>query len=120
MIKALELFLSEDHDALAKEWQDRLERISRQITKVPGVSTSFFTPEIANHVPHMQITLDPAYINLTTPDASKLLRSGKPSIVMGGGEGKPGLAMNSFMLQPGEDKIVAEQLVKLFKEYTTH
>src|SRR5206468_5395242 len=37
MIKALELFLSEDHDALAKEWQDRLERISQQITKVPGV-----------------------------------------------------------------------------------
>src|SRR5881296_3718381 len=34
MIKALELFLSEDHDALAKEWQDRLQRISRQITKV--------------------------------------------------------------------------------------
>src|SRR5204862_2913334 len=31
MIKALELFLNEDHDALAKEWQDRLERISRQI-----------------------------------------------------------------------------------------
>src|SRR2546425_10922388 len=31
MIKALELFLSEDHDALTKEWQDRLERISRQI-----------------------------------------------------------------------------------------
>src|SRR5881396_3420744 len=118
MIKALELFLSEDHDALAKEWQDRLERISRQITKVSGVSTSFFVPEIANHVPHMQITWDSAHINLSPPDASKMLRSGKPSIVMGGGEGKPGLAMNSFMLQPGEEKIVAEQLVKLFKAHS--
>src|SRR6266705_4415475 len=47
MVKALELYLREDHDALAKEWQDRLERISQRITKVPGVSTSFFTPEIA-------------------------------------------------------------------------
>src|SRR2546430_5028934 len=118
MIKALELFLNEDHDALAKEWQDRLERISRQITKVPGVTTSFFVPEIANHVPHMQITWNPGHINLTAPDASKVLRSGKPSIVMGGGEGKPGLAMNSFMLQPGEEKIVAEQLVKLFKAHS--
>src|SRR5438445_669809 len=118
MIKALELFLSEDHDALTKEWQDRLERISRQIAKVPGVSTSFFVPEIANHVPHMQITWDSAHINLSPPDASKMLRSGKPSIVMGGGEGKPGLAMNSFMLQPGEEKIVAEQLVKLFKAHS--
>ncbi len=118
MIKALELFLSEDHDALAKEWQDRLQRISRQITKVSGVSTSFFVPEIANHVPHMQITWDSAHINLSPPDASKMLRSGKPSIVMGGGEGKPGLTMNSFMLQPGEDKTVAEQLVKLFKAHS--
>src|SRR3989475_733367 len=118
MIKALELFLSEDHDALAKEWQDRLQRISRQITKVSGVSTSFFVPEIANHVPHMQITWDSALINLSPPDASKMLRSGNPSIVMGAGEGKPGFTMNPFMLQPGEDKTVAEQLVKLFKEHT--
>src|SRR5437870_7692262 len=118
MVKALELYLNENHDALTKEWQDRLERISRQIAKEPGVSTSFFVPEIANHVPHMQITWDSAHINLSPPDASKMLRSGKPSIVMGGGEGKPGLAMNSFMLQPGEEKIVAEELVKLFKAYS--
>src|SRR6266496_5245194 len=46
MIKALELYLNEDHDLLTKEWQQRLETVSRQITKVPGVSTSFFTPDI--------------------------------------------------------------------------
>src|SRR5437660_1226845 len=33
MVKALELYLNEDHEALTKEWQDRLESISRQITK---------------------------------------------------------------------------------------
>ncbi|MGE5734302.1 MAG: aminotransferase class V-fold PLP-dependent enzyme, partial [Acidobacteriota bacterium] len=107
MVKALELFLAEDHDALAKEWQARLQGISQQITKVPGVRTSFFVPDIANHVPHMQITWD-SKIALTPEQISKMLKSSKPSIVMGGGEGKPGLAMNSFMLQPGEDKIVAE------------
>jgi L-seryl-tRNA(Ser) seleniumtransferase len=117
MVKALELFLAEDHEALAKEWQDRLERISREINKIPGVSTSFFVPDIANHVPHMSITWDEARISLTPQQASKLLRSSKPSIVMGTGEGRPGLAMNSFMLQPGEDKIVAEQLSRLLREH---
>jgi uncharacterized pyridoxal phosphate-dependent enzyme len=117
MVKALELFLAEDHEALAKEWQGRLEGISREITKVPGVSTSFFTPDIANHVPHMSITWDVARIKLTADQASKMLRSAKPSIVMGGGEGRPGLAMNSFMLQPGEDRIVAEQLSRLLREH---
>ena len=117
MVKALELFLAEDHEALAKEWQERLEGISRELKKVPGVDTSFFVPDIANHVPHMRITWDAARILLTPQQASKLLRSAKPSIVIGGGEGRPGLAMNSFMLQPGEDTIVAAQLSRLLREH---
>jgi L-seryl-tRNA(Ser) seleniumtransferase len=117
MVKALELYLNEDHDALASEWQRRLETVSTQITKVPGVSTAFFTPEIANHVPHMQIAWD-SKISLTAAQASQILREGNPSIVLGGGEGRPGLALSSFMLQPGEEQIVADQLVKLFRSRT--
>jgi len=117
MIKALELYLNEDHDALAREWQQRLDTVSRQITKIPGVSTSFFTPDIANHVPHMQITWD-AKISLTPQQVSQTLRAGQPSIVIGGGEGRPGLAMCSFMLQPGEEQIIAEQLAKVFREHS--
>src|SRR6476620_5004374 len=118
MVKALELYLAEDHEALAKEWQGRLDLISKQITRVPGVSTSFFVPDIANHVPHMQITWDEAQIYLTPKQVSQMLRESKPAIVMGGGEGKPGMAMNSFMLQPGEDKIVADRLSKIFREHS--
>jgi L-seryl-tRNA(Ser) seleniumtransferase len=117
MVKALEIYLREDHDALAKEWQDRLGRISAELTKIPGVSTSFFTPDIANHVPHMQISWD-TKISVTPQQVSKSLRSGKPSIVIGGGEGRPGLTMCSFMLQPGEDKIVAEQLSRVLREHS--
>lgn len=117
MVKALELYLAEDHDALAREWQQRLETIAKQISKVPGVSTSFFTPDIANHVPHMQITWE-AKIALTAPQATQILRSGSPSIAVGGGEGRPGLLICSFMLQPGEERMVAEQLGKLFREHS--
>lgn len=116
MIKALELYLSEDHDALAKEWQQRLETISNQITKIPGVSTEFFTPDIANHVPHMRITWD-AKVAITPHDVSQALRNSTPSIVIGGGEGRPGLAMCSFMLKPGEDQIIAEQLAKVLRQH---
>src|SRR6476660_9051111 len=55
MVKALELYLKEDHEALDKEWWRRLDFVSAEITKVPGVSTAFNVPDIANHVPHMQI-----------------------------------------------------------------
>ena len=117
MVKALELYLSEDHDALWKQWQTRLEYIAGQLARVPAVSTSFFVPDIANHVPHMQITWDEGHIPLTVKEASQQLRESKPSIVIGGGEGKPGLSMNSFMLQTGEHRIVAARLVRLFREH---
>jgi len=116
MVKALEIYLKEDHDALTREWQARLAGISNELTKIPGVSTSFFTPDIANHVPHMQITWD-SKISITPQQVSKIMRNSKPAIVIGGGEGRPGLQMCSFMLQPGEDKIVAEQLARVLREH---
>jgi L-seryl-tRNA(Ser) seleniumtransferase len=117
MIKALELYLAEDHDALTREWQQRLESVSKQITKIPGVSTEFFTPDVANHVPHMRITWD-TKIRVTPQQVSETLRKGSPSIAIGGGEGRPGLAMCSFMLQPGEEQIIAEQLVRVLQGHS--
>jgi L-seryl-tRNA(Ser) seleniumtransferase len=118
MVKALESYLKEDHEALNKEWQRRLEVVSAQITKVPGVSTSYMVPDIANHVPHMVIKWDAQRISLTPREAGKALRDGKPSIVLSTGEEGEALSMNSFMLQPGEEKIIAENLVKLFKSHS--
>jgi L-seryl-tRNA(Ser) seleniumtransferase len=118
MIKALEIYLAEDHDALAAEWQRRLDAVSRQVTKIPGVSTTFFTPEIANHVPHMQILWD-SKISLTPRQAAQMLRASTPSIVLSAGEEHPGLSMNSFMLQPGEEQVIADQLAKLLREHAS-
>jgi L-seryl-tRNA(Ser) seleniumtransferase len=122
MIKALEIHLAEDQEALATEWQQRLETISQQVRKIAGVSTNYFMPPVANRVPHMNITWDQNRIRLTPEEASRLLRAAKPSIVIGGGkegsEGYPGLVMNSFQLQPGEEKIVAERMVELLRDHS--
>jgi L-seryl-tRNA(Ser) seleniumtransferase len=116
MVKALECYLNEDHATLDKEWWSRLDLVSREITSIPGVTTSFDVPDVANHVPHMSIFWDPRKISLIPREASSLLRKGNPSIVLGSSE--HGLGMNSFMLQPGEEKIIATQLVKLFKSHS--
>jgi uncharacterized pyridoxal phosphate-dependent enzyme len=117
MVKALESYLKEDHEALNKEWQRRLEYISGQVTTIPGVTTSYSVPDVANHVPHMNITWDAKRISLTPGDVSKALRSAKPSIVLSAPDSGGGLTMNSFMLQPGEEKIVAEKLAELLKAH---
>ncbi len=115
MVKALESYLSEDHAALSKEWQRRLDAISAEITRVPGVTTSFFTPDVANQVPHMKISWDQKVV-LTVQDALNALRNGNPAIVLDSSE--TALSMNSFMLQPGEEKMIAAQLTQLFKAHS--
>ena len=115
MIKALEIYLNEDHEALTKEWWSRLDKISADVTKVSGVSTAYFIPDIANHVPHVQINWDPRRISLAPREAAGLLRKGTPSIVVESIE--TGLAMNSFMLQPGEDVIVGTKIAELLRAH---
>ena len=116
MVKALECFLAEDHAALSKEWWRRLDSVSAEITRVPGVTTSFHVPDIANHVPHMGIFWDPRKISLAPRDAASALRKGNASIVVGSSES--GLQICSFMLKPGEEKIIAAALLQLFKSHS--
>jgi hypothetical protein len=65
----------------------------------------------------MRITWD-TKIRVTPQQVSETLRKGSPSIAIGGGEGHPGLAMCSFMLQPGEEQIIAEQLVRVLQGHS--
>jgi L-seryl-tRNA(Ser) seleniumtransferase len=117
MVKALELYLAEDHDALNAEWQRRLDFISTTVKAVPGVSTDFMVPDVANHVPHMRITWDAKRVNATPAEVSAALKNSKPSIIIGTSEHGGGLSMNSFMLQPGEEKIIATALAQILKAH---
>jgi uncharacterized pyridoxal phosphate-dependent enzyme len=116
MVKALESYLNEDHEALNKEWQRRLELISTRVKTIPGVNTEFPAPGIANHVPHLQINWDAQRIKITPMEAAAQLRKSDPSIVLSASE--KNLSMNSFMLQPGEERIIADHLVQLFKAHS--
>jgi seryl-tRNA(Sec) selenium transferase len=123
MIKALEIYLKEDQDALTKEWQGRLELIAHRVSKIPGVTASYFVPDVANHVPHMEIVWDQR-VSLSPHDALVALRGSKPSIVLaraeknGAVKEREGITMNSFMLKPGEDRIIADKLYDLFKAHS--
>ena len=116
MVKALECYLQENHEALEKEWRNRLELVSAEVSKVPGVTTKFYIPDIANHVPHMEIRWDKR-ISATPREINAALRKGKPAIVLSTGEEGEVLSLNSFMLQPGEDKIIADAVVAVLKAH---
>jgi len=118
MVKALECYLQEDHEALNKEWQQRLDLISSAVSKVPGVTTRSFIPDIANHVPHLEIRWDNR-ISAAPRKIAEALRKGNPSIVLSTGEEREVLSLNSFMLQPGEEKVIADAVVAVLKAHAS-
>ena len=115
MVKAIELYLNEDHDALNREWQKRLDAVSQRLSKIDGVTAANVQPGIANHVPTMQITWDAAKVKITARELSDAVRHSKPAIALGRND--KGIEMNSFMLQPGEAEIVGDRLAETFRAH---
>jgi L-seryl-tRNA(Ser) seleniumtransferase len=64
-------------------------------------------PEVANHVPHVEIKIDAAAAGITGPEISKKLREGTPSIGVRPGDD---LMIGVWMMQPGDELVVARRL----------
>ncbi|MEO7295020.1 MAG: selenocysteine synthase, partial [Candidatus Limnocylindria bacterium] len=112
MLAALEAYLKKDHAAERREFDSRAETIKKSATAVPGVEAEIFVPEVANHVPHVRLSWDPAKVGVQPEDVIRLLRDGEPSIRV-----RPGseVVVGVWMMRPGEDKIVARRLREVFE-----
>ena len=108
MLKALEVYLAEDEDALAKEQSRQLETIATKLSKIPGVTFTRNVTPIKNHFPSLQVHLDPARFSAKPRDIAAQLAAMKPSIYVGGG--RSAIEMTAIDLQPGEETIVADAL----------
>ena len=117
MWKALEVYLNSDQEKLTQEWWDRLHYVSKHLRSVPGIYTAHFVPPIANHVPTMRIEWDPRKFGLTAKEALDFLKSDDPAVLMQDGDDGVSLTMNSFMLKPGEERIIAARLKAMFKAH---
>lgn len=109
MLVALEMFVNRDHKAVWKDWESRCNRIAGAIKSVKGVKTEIKVPELANSVPHLHIEWDHAAAGKTPEEVVKALREGRPSIEVRPGSDK-NLVVAVWMLQPGEDRVVARRL----------
>ncbi|GAB3265640.1 aminotransferase class V-fold PLP-dependent enzyme [Larkinella harenae] len=108
MYVALEKFINQDQKKEWQMWEDRVARISDAVKKVNGVQTETFRPELGNHTPTLRITWEPAKVNLTVKSLQESLRNGNPSIEIVGEQN--GISLTTWMLKPGEEKIVAKRL----------
>ncbi|HTZ82759.1 MAG TPA: hypothetical protein VMB66_06180 [Candidatus Acidoferrales bacterium] len=120
MVAAVDWVLSHTEESMQGDYQKRADLIAAAVKGIPSVKTETVVPRIANHVPHLLIRFDPAVIGKTTGQIVEELRSGTPSIELNPNTGqKPNqgipadantLVVGVWMLQPGEDAIVAQRI----------
>jgi L-seryl-tRNA(Ser) seleniumtransferase len=129
LVAAIDWFLKQDDAAIEAECRTRADRIAKQLSTIPGVQTQIFVPEVANHVPHLLITYDQNRIKISGAEVMQRMREGKPRIELnpstGGAPASAGLPGGSntivvgvWMLQTGEDMVVAKRLREVLQEGT--
>jgi len=113
--------LSQSDDAMQAEFQRRAERIAAHLKDVPTLESRIVVPPVANQVPHLLIRYDQQHVRIAPLEVAAQLRRGTPSIELnpatGSNEGSAGLPTDAntvvvgvWMLEPGEDMIVARRL----------
>jgi uncharacterized pyridoxal phosphate-dependent enzyme len=115
MLAALELYLSKDHQAEWKMWEDQIDLISESAKSISGVETTIHVPAHANHVPSLKIRWDQSKVNISPDNVRKILREGSPSIETVGNKNEIGIT--TWMMVPGQEKIVAKKIKKILKSH---
>ncbi|HXA04255.1 MAG TPA: hypothetical protein VNY30_05430 [Bryobacteraceae bacterium] len=122
LLAAVEAWVKRDHDAEWKKWLSYLDTISRRVSAIDGIETSVREPMgLSNHSPALVISWDPAKLHVIGEEVAEELARTKPRIALAGGEGggrnrrepdngKTSISITAWMMQPGDDKIVADRI----------
>jgi L-seryl-tRNA(Ser) seleniumtransferase len=124
MVAAVDWFLSQTDDGMQAEFQRRADRIAEHLKDIPTLQAKTFIPPVANQVPHLVIRYDQQRVRILPLDVAVQLRQGTPAIELnpatGRNEGSTGLPSDAgtivvgvWMLEPGEDMIVARRLKEI-------
>lgn len=109
MMVAIESYLTRDHEKEWKMWEGQIAHINDTIKSINGITARVDVPVLANHVPTLNISWDRKKIKSSGDDVKEVLRQGHPSIEIAGG-GENSVSITTWMLVPGEERIVANRL----------
>jgi L-seryl-tRNA(Ser) seleniumtransferase len=120
MVAAVDWLLEQSDEKDQAEYMRRVDTITSAVKDVPSMKASVNIPEVANHVPHLMLTYDPAVVGISPKQVQERLRQQQPSIELNPATGTSGrfgtlstentIVIGTWMLQPGEAEIVGRQL----------
>jgi L-seryl-tRNA(Ser) seleniumtransferase len=126
MVAAVDWFLSQTDAGMEAEFRRRADRIAAHVKSIPTLEARVEIPHVAaNAVPHLLLRYDTSKIKIAPREVMAELRKGSPSIElnpMTGSKNGGGLTCDEntivvgvWMLQPGEDLIVAKRLKEVLQ-----
>jgi L-seryl-tRNA(Ser) seleniumtransferase len=129
MVAAVDWFLSQSDEGMETEFRRRADRIAAQLRSIPTLEPRVVIPNVAaNAVPHLLLRYDPQRVKILPGEVMAELRRGTPSIELNpmtgrkSGAGLPcdenTIVVGVWMLEPGEDLIVARRLKEVLGKAT--
>lgn len=89
-------------------WMKQIAHIENAVKNIKSVKTRVFVPELANSTPNLEISWDPSVIPFTGQQIQERLSKGEPGIELNAG--KNNISLVTFIMVPGEEKIVAARI----------
>jgi uncharacterized pyridoxal phosphate-dependent enzyme len=109
LVAAVERYMTVDLEGERRTLEARVDEMKEVVGKVKGVAVETHVPEIANHVPHFQLTWDEAALGMTSKQVHERLQAGEPPIhVLLTGPGT--LTVSVWLMQGDEHRVVARRL----------
>jgi L-seryl-tRNA(Ser) seleniumtransferase len=127
MVAAVDWFLSQSDSGMEAEFRRRAERIAAQLKSIPTLESRIAIPTVAaNVVPHLLLRYDTQRVKMSPVEVMAELRRGTPSIELNPNTGKKNgaglpsdestIVVGVWMLEPGEELIVARRLKEVLEK----
>jgi L-seryl-tRNA(Ser) seleniumtransferase len=126
MVAAVDWFLSQTDEGMEAEFRALAERIAGHLKGIPSLQWRIVIPPVANQVPHLVVNYDQAQVKIAPRAVADALRHGSPCIELNPATGhknahgvtgdEDAIVVGVWMLQPGEDVIVAEKLREVLRK----
>ncbi|GAA3675904.1 hypothetical protein GCM10022224_045130 [Nonomuraea antimicrobica] len=119
MLMAVEMWVRRDHDAEYRRWTGWLRDIADKVSGIPTVTTSIVQPEgLSNRTPSLTVLWDGERLGVSGQTVTDTLYQGEPRIALNAAsrDGRTGVSITPYMLTPGDEKVIARELVELLKD----
>lgn len=128
LLAAVRQWYKRDHDAEQARWNTWMQHIADRLKGIPSL-TAEVTPaqaDLSNRCPTVRIKWDAAKVGITGTEVAARLDAGTPRIVLAGPQGRrpdmmqSSIGVTSYMLEAGEEKIIADALYEILTKPGTH